>query len=100
MKSYNGTFVCKFIHLYIFSTYRFTISLTAVLQENYLFENNNNYYDEDFASFATCQFSTLKRISSCLEDVVNHKKLDIKKYVCIKACFSNFSRDFSSSLPI
>ena len=55
---------------------------------------------KDFASFATCQFSTLKRISGCLEDVVSHKTLDIKKYVCIKSCFYNFSRNFSSSLPI
>ena len=37
---------------------------------------------KDFASFATCQFSTLKRISGCLEDVVSHKTLDIKS-MCV-----------------
>ena len=62
-------------------------------------ENNNNNYEDDFASFATCQFSTLKMISSCLEDVVS-LTLDIKRYVCMKTYLHNFSRDFSSSLAI
>ena len=65
-------------------------------------KNNNNYYyeDEDFASFATCRFSTLKMISNCLKDVVSHKNTRYQKYVFIKTCLYNFSRDFSSSLAI
>ena len=36
-------------------------------------ENNNNYYcDEDFASFGTLQFSTLKKIFGHLEGVGSH----------------------------
>ena len=50
--------------------------------------------------FATYRISTLKRISNCLEDIVSHKILDIKRYACIKTCLYNFSRNFSSSLAI
>ena len=49
-------------------------------------ENNNNYYcDEDFASFGTCRFSTLKKIFGHLEGVlVVITTLDMNRCVCIK----------------
>ena len=43
-----------------------------ICQENKNDINNNYDCDENFACSATCRFSTLKRISSCLEDVVSH----------------------------
>ena len=60
---------------------------------------NNNYY-EDFDSFATCRFSTLKKISSYLEDVASHKST-IYQNVCVYYTYLyNISRDFCSSLAI
>ena len=43
--------------------------------------NNNNNMMKILPVFATCRFSTLKRISSCLEDVVSHKNTRYQK-VC------------------
>ena len=42
----------------------------------------NNYYDEDFASFATHRFSTLSMLSDHLEDLGSHKNTKYEK-VCV-----------------
>ena len=49
-----------------------------------------------FASF----LYTLKRISSCLEDVVSHKNTRYAKGMCVLRLVSHFSKDYSSPLAI
>ena len=62
-------------------------------------ENNNNEY-EDFASFATCQFSTLTTISEHLKGIVSHRNTQYYKlYVYFNLCVY-ISRDFSLPLAI
>ena len=61
-------------------SHAFWVLTSLHLIENVFYYSCNNY-DEDFASFATCRFFTLKRIYNCLEDVVSHKNTRYQK-VC------------------
>ena len=65
-----------------------------------IFVNNNNY-EADFSSFATCRFSTLTTIFEHLESVGSHKTLVMNRYVCIQTYLYNYiTSDLSSSLAV
>ena len=60
--------------------------------------NNADKYYEDFASFATRQFSTLTTISVHLEVIVSHKNTQYYKLYVYFNLSVYISRDFS--LPL